>query len=162
MIKLVLCGVLAAGAATGVGFGAASATTAAATTPTCVSAHLKPVFGGQQGAAGTLQDTWRLRNVGAATCQLKGYPAVHNYRADGRPLATSVTHLGTPQTVMLAPGEHASFALRYANPAIAGCAAQPAAMLTIRAPGSALPVITQRGERACLGQLRETPLVHGG
>lgn len=164
MIKLVFCATLAAGAAA-IGLTAAGATTvtpAAAPTPTCVPGHLKPAYGGRQGAAGTLQDTWRLTNVGTTTCQLDGYAAVHNYRSDGRPLPTSVTHLGTPHVVLLTPGQHASFALRFTDPGVLGCVPSPAAMLTIRTPGSTLPLITQRGERACHGALRETPLVHGG
>ncbi len=161
MIKIVVCAALAASGAVVVGLSAADATTTA-TTPTCAPARLVPVFGGRQGAAGTLQDTWRLRNVASSSCHLSGYPVVHNYRADGRPLPTSVTHLGTPHTVLLAPGQHASFALRFTDPGILNCTPEPAAMLTIRAPGTALPVITRRGERACGGKLRETPLVHGG
>jgi hypothetical protein len=160
MIKILACGALAVGAVA-VALGAAPATSAT-TTPVCAAAHLKPIYGGSQGAAGTLQDTWRLRNVGSTTCHLDGYPTVTNYRADGRPLRTSVTHLGTPATVVLTAGQHASFELRYTNPAILNCTPEPAAMLTIRAPGTARPVITQRGEKACRGELRETPLVHGG
>jgi uncharacterized protein DUF4232 len=140
------------------GAGASSA----ATTPTCTSARLQPIFGGSQGAAGTIQDTWRLRNTATVTCRLAGYPVVQNYRADGRPLRTSVTHLGTPSTVILTPGQHASFRLRYPNPGILNCPPEPAAMLTIRAPGTALPDIGSRGEKACRGELKETPLIHGG
>jgi hypothetical protein len=164
MIKLVLGAVLTAGAAAG-GLAAAAASTAtptAALTQACVPGHLKPAFGGRQGAAGTLQDTWRLTNVGTAACQFGGYATVHNYRSDGRPLPTSVTHLGTPHAVLLAPGQHASFALRFTDPGVLGCVPSPAAMLTIQAPGTTLPLITQRGERSCHGVLKETPVVHGG
>jgi hypothetical protein len=161
MIKIAVAGALAAGALAA-GLTAASATTTTATTPTCVSAHLRPVFGGSQGAAGTIGDTWRLRNVGSTTCQMSGYPVVHNYRADGRPLRTTVTHIGSAHAVVLTPGQHASFNLLYTNPGILNCQPQPAAQMTIRTPGAALPVITGRGERACKGNLRETPLIHGG
>jgi Protein of unknown function (DUF4232) len=160
MIKRIGSVVLVLGA-TAAGLTQVSASSAA-TTPNCTSARLRPVFGGSQGAAGTIGDTWRLVNVGTITCYLSGYPAVHNYRSDGRPLPTSVTHTGTPSTVTLTPGQHASFVLLYTNPGILNCTPEPAAMLTIRAPGTALPDIGARGEKACAGKLRETPLVHGG
>src|SRR5205814_2291637 len=133
MIKQVACTALVVGAAALVLTGV-SASSAAVTTPACTSAGLKPIFGGSQGAAGTIQDTWRLRNAAAVTCTVAGYPEVHNYRADGRPLRTSVTHLGTSSTVTLAPGQHASFRLRYPNPGILNCTPEPAAMLTIQVP----------------------------
>lgn len=161
MIKLATTVVLAAGVTASV-LAATASSTGAVTTPTCRSAALRPVFGGSQGGAGTLEDTWRLRNVGAVTCKLAGFPAVRNYRADGRPMAVSITHAGTAQSVTLTPGQHASFTLRYTNPAILNCTPQPAAALTIQAPGTALPVIGSRGEQACQGRLTETALVHGG
>jgi hypothetical protein len=160
MIKRILLGAAATAVVVG-GVTVAHASSAAAT-PTCAAANLRPAYGGFQGAAGTFQDTWRLRNVGHATCQLNGYPVVTNYRSDGRPLPTHVSHLGTPHTVALGPGQHASFALRYTDPGVLGCTPQPAARLTIQPPGSARPVITGRGEKTCKGVLRETPLVHGG
>jgi hypothetical protein len=160
MLKFVVCAALAAGGLTAAGFGVAAATGSATATPTCRPAHLLPVFGGSQGAAGTLQDTWRLKNVGSAACTVSGFPAVRNYRADGRPLPTSVTHLGTAGTVLLAPGARAEFSLRYTDPGIANCTPEPAAMITIRVPDTALPVIGSRGVHACHGVMKETPLVH--
>lgn len=160
MIKHVIAATAATSALV---FGLTGATASSArVTPTCGAAVLRPVFGGFQGAAGTFQDRWRLRNVGSATCHVRGYPTVTNYRSDGRPLPMSVSHLGTAGTVVLPPGQHASFNLRYTDPGILGCTPQPAARLTIQPPGAARPVITNRGVRACRGQVRETPLVHGG
>jgi hypothetical protein len=160
MIKQVLAGAVATAALV---FGlTAAAASSARVAPTCRAVVLRPAFGGSQGAAGTFQDRWRLRNVGSATCRLRGYPTVTNYRRDGRPLPMSVSHLGVARTVLLTPGQHASFNLRYTDPGIANCTPQPAARLTIQPPGSARPVITGRGVRACRGQVRETPLVHGG
>lgn len=160
MIKIVVCGVLVAGTAVA-GLTAASASLPPSP-PACAAVNLRPAYGGFQGAAGTFQDLWRLRNVGHTNCRLKGYPTVNNYRADGRPLFTSVSHLGAPRTILLAPNQHASFALRYTDPGVLNCTPEPAAMLTIQTPGAARPVITQRGEKACGGKLQETPLIHGG
>jgi Protein of unknown function (DUF4232) len=134
----------------------------AALVATCHSRNLRPVFGGREGTAGTLHDHWRLVNVGTSQCSVTGFPTVHNYRADGRPLPTSVTQSGTPGPVTLQPGQHASFILSYPEPGNLGCTPQPAARMTIQPSISELVLITNRGERSCHGQLDETPLVHGG
>jgi hypothetical protein len=128
----------------------------------CRSRNLRPVFEGRDGAAGTLHDHWRLVNVGSASCGVGGFPIVHNYRADGRPLPTSTTHSGSASSVTLAPGQHASFILSFPEPGNLGCTAQPAARMTIQTAANQLPLITDRGERSCHGHLNETPLVHGG
>ena len=139
----------------------AAANSAARTAPTCGAMALRPSAGQSQGAAGTLQDTWRLTNVGAVTCQMKGYAKVVNYRHDGRPLPMSITHRGTPHVVTLAPGQHARFNLRYPNPAIRGCTAQHPAHMTIQTPGAHSPVIATGGLPSCAGAASESPLVHG-
>jgi hypothetical protein len=128
----------------------------------CKSRLLKPVFGGTDGAAGTLHDKWRVVNKDVASCSVSGFPTVTNYRADGRPLPTAVTQTGKFGVVVLAPGQHASFVLSYPDPGIAGCTPQPAARMTIFVTGTQLPLIASRGERACPGTLQESPLVHGG
>ena len=128
----------------------------------CKSRNLKPVFGGRDGTAGTIHDVWRLKNVGTSTCTVSGFPTVTNYRADGRPLPTSVTQNGKFSQVFLDPGEHASFVLSFPDPGVVGCTVQPAARMTILVPNTTLPLITSRGERACPGTLEESPLVHGG
>lgn len=136
--------------------------TGAALVTTCQPALLRPAFAGTDGAAGTLHDKWRLRNVGTHTCTVQGFPAVQNYRADGRPLRTSARHSGTPSPALLTPGQHASFFLSYPEPGNLGCTGEPAARMTIRVPNTTVPLIARRGERACHGHLQETPLVHGG
>jgi hypothetical protein len=120
------------------------------------------VFAGRDGTAGTLHDKWRLFNVGSSSCGVGGFPIVHNYRSDGRPLPTSTTHSGSASSVTLNPGQHASFVLSFPDPGIVGCTPQPAARMTIQTAADELPLITSRGERSCHGHLDETPLVHGG
>jgi hypothetical protein len=160
MIKLIAAGTALVGAS--VGIVVASETSSAALAATCHSRVLRPVFAGTDGTAGTLHDHWELVNVGTATCSVSGFPTVHNYRADGRPLPTSTTHSGSPTTVTLHPGEHASFFLSYPEPGNVGCTPQPAARMTIQPGTTELPLITNRGEKSCHGHLDETPLVHGG
>jgi hypothetical protein len=130
-------------------------------TPVCAASQLRPSFGTSTGAMGTLQDTWRVTNVGGHACHFSGYPAVVNYRSDGRPLPMHIGRMGTPQTVVLAPGRHASFDLRFGDPGILGCTAEHPARMTIRTPGARLPVIVSRGLASCHGRAGESPLRHG-
>lgn len=161
MIKLI-AGVTAVASAATVGIVVASNASSAALVASCKARYLRPVFAGSQGAAGSVYDKWRLFNVGSSTCGVGGFPVVHNYRSDGRPLPTSTTQSGSGGSVILNPGQHASFILSFPNPGIAGCTAQPAARMTIQTALSELPLITGRGEKSCHGDLNETPLVHGG
>ena len=161
MIKLI-AGATAVAVAATIGVVVASEASSAALVANCKSRNLRPVFGGRDGTAGTLHDKWRLFNVGTSPCGVTGFPTVHNYRADGRPLPTSTTQSGTASLVTLAPGQHASFILSFPEPGNLNCTAQPAARLTIQTLPTELPLITSRGERSCHGQLDETPLVHGG
>lgn len=161
MIKiLAACAAVAAGAVTSVVVGIPQAGSAASP-PRCTAGQLRPIFNVVGGGGGHLQDAWLLRNMGASRCQLSGFPEVHNYRADGRSLPTTVTHTGTPQAVILLPGQRASFTLMFADPSVTGCTPEPAEMMTIRVPNTGLPVIGDHGVKACKGALTETPLVHG-
>jgi hypothetical protein len=132
-----------------------------ASSPVCGASQLRPSFGMSDGAMGTLQDTWRVTNVGAHACHFTGYPTVVNYRNDGRPLPMDISHMGTPHTVVLTHGQHASFDLRYHNPGIIGCTGENPAHMTIKTPGAALPVIVAHGLPSCGGQASESPLRHG-
>lgn len=161
MLKLI-AGISATAAAAAVSIVVVGDASSAALVAQCTSRNLRPVFEGRDGAAGTLHDHWRLVNVGTATCGLSGFPIVHNYRADGRPLRTTTTHAGSASTVTLTPGQHASFILSFPEPGNLGCTPQPAARMTIQTAANQLPLITARGEQSCHGQLTETPLVHGG
>jgi hypothetical protein len=161
MIKLI-AGTSAVLGAAAFGVVVASDASSAALVAPCHSRVLRPAFGGTEGTAGTLHDHWRLKNVSTGTCSVTGFPTVHNYRADGRPLPTTVSQSGTPGVVTLHPGQHASFILSYPEPGNVGCTPEPAARMTIQPAVSELVLITNRGERSCHGQLSETPLVHGG
>jgi hypothetical protein len=131
------------------------------TTPVCSSNQLRPAFGRGQGAAGTLQDTWRVTNEGTHTCRMSGYARVQNYRPDGRTLPTHVSHMGTPHNVVLTPGQHASFDLRYPNPGAINCTGEHPARMTIQTPGARAPVIVSGGLPSCNGKASESPLRHG-
>lgn len=162
MIKiLATCAAVGAAAVTAVVLGSPQASSAAGP-PRCTPFQLKPTFVIVGGGAGHLQDAWSLRNTGTGRCQLSGFAEVHNYRADGRLLPATVTHTGTPRTVVLLPQQHASFTLTFVAPNVAGCTPQSAARMTIRVPNTGLPVIGNHGVPACKGVMTEGPLVHGG
>lgn len=162
MLKSVVAGVgVAVCAAVTVGVTVSDAGAEQQTTPVCTASQLRPSFGMSQGAAGTLQDTWRVTNEGGHACQMSGYARVVNYRPDGRPLPMNITHMGTAHTVVLTPGQHASFDLRYPNPGTIGCTGENPARMTIQTPGAALPVIASGGLHSCHGQASESPLRHG-
>ena len=78
--------VFAAAAAVTVGVGVGVtvvATPVGATTPTCRASQLRPVFDGQEGAAGTTYDLWHFVNFGN-TCQTIGFVGALNFGSDGR------------------------------------------------------------------------------
>ena len=161
MIKLI-AGTSAVLSAVAVGVFVPGDASSAAIVAPCHSHQLRPVFGFREGTAGALHDHWRLFNVSTSPCAVSGFPVVHNYRADGRPLPTSVSSSGTPTVVTLQPGQHASFILSYPEPGNLNCTGEPAARMTVQTAPTELVLITNRGERSCHGQLSETPLVHGG
>jgi hypothetical protein len=161
MIKLI-AGATALASAVVLGALAGTAASGATLVANCQSRNLKPVYGGTDGAAGTLHDRWRIVNTGGGSCGVGGFPTVVNYRADGRPFVTSVTQTGTFGPVILSAGQHASFVLSYPQPGNVGCTPQHAVRMTIQVPNTAQPLIASRGERACAGTLQESPLVHGG
>jgi hypothetical protein len=162
VLKSVMAGVgVAVCAAVTVGVTISNAGAEQSASPVCSATQLRPAFGTSQGGAGTLQDTWRVTNMGAHTCHMSGYARVQNYRPDGRPLPTHVTHMGTPHTVVLTPGQHASFDLRYPNPGTINCTGEHPARMTIQTPGARLPVIVSGGLPSCHGQASESPMRHG-
>ena len=162
MVRYLLIGIAMCTAVT-VGLTISSAADAQrrTTPPICQASQLQPSFGTGQGGAGTLQDTWRVTNVSGRTCAMTGYPTVVNYRAGGRPLPMGISHMGTPHTVILRHAQHASFDLRYTNPAIGQCTAEHPAHMTIHTPGARLPVIVTNGLPSCRGRASESPLRHG-
>ena len=161
MIRYLIAGIAVCAAVTiGVTISNASAEQSA-TAPTCQASQLTPSFGTGQGGAGTLQDTWRVTNVSGRTCRMTGYATVVNFRPDGRPLPMGITHMGTPHTVVLTHGQHASFDLRYPNPGAINCKGEKPAHMTMRTPGARLPVIATNGLPSCRGRASESPLRHG-
>lgn len=163
------------------GFSLVLATTAAATVaatawagrttwPYCGGVVLKGSFGESSGAAGTIIVTAILRNTGAKTCSVRGYPALQLLAANGKPLPTRVTHGGLApldrpvQTVVLRPGKSATVRISYSD-VIRGSEARcpTARTLLVKPIGAGTAVrIGSAAIGACdHGHLRESPLLAG-
>jgi hypothetical protein len=87
---------------------------------TCQPWQLSLTPAGGSAATGHRLDIYALQNTSQISCTLYGYPGMQMYGASGAALPTTVIRGGafefldvTPQTVTLAPGDRASFALGF-------------------------------------------------
>lgn len=87
---------------------------------TCQPWQLSLTPAGGSAATGHRKDIFAFQNTSQIACTLYGYPGMQMYDATGSDLPTTVIRGGafefrdvTPQTVMLAPGGQASFALGF-------------------------------------------------
>lgn len=88
----------------------------------CQPAGLAATVAGTQGAAGTIEVTLALRDVGPASCALEGYPGLQLLDSAGNQLPTSVIRGGSYQftnfaasPVVLAAGQSAYVNLGYSD-----------------------------------------------
>jgi len=77
----------------------------------CAASALRGSDQGNEGAAGTIWYTVRLRNASARTCTVKGSPEVRLLDAFGQPLFVSGPARPDGSVVTLRPGAAAQFAL---------------------------------------------------
>jgi hypothetical protein len=161
--KKLLAGALASAAAVATGVAVLGAP-ASATIPNCSSTGLQVHYEFANGTAGTVYDVWQLTNISSATCHLQGYVTFRNFAPDGRPYGSSIVQQGTPSLVTLAHGQHASFAFGVQDPSITGCTPENAVNMILFIPnvGVTAPILAGRGEKACGGQVKATPLQFGG
>ncbi|HET7660761.1 MAG TPA: DUF4232 domain-containing protein [Oryzihumus sp.] len=147
-------------------------TTAAAPTAgmPCRGQALAGRLASSDGAAGHIHLVVALRNIGGVECTLDGFPAVGLVAQDGSALPVRATHDGdlafparTPSTVVLAPGEVASFDLGFSHVPAGGQTSCPAAQsLAVTTPGDSHPVAVQAVADPCDGgHLAVSPLVAG-
>ena len=84
----------------------------------------------------------------------------------GRSVAAHVPASGggaVTHTIVLVHGQHASWTLRYTDPGAINCKPENAVSMIVYPLDNFLPVLAQKGERACKGNLKyESPLVFGG
>ena len=96
---------------------------AAAAPPTrCHTAGLQVAFTGSEGAAGTIVDSFRLRNIGTSPCTIYGFVGMQMLDASGRAFATRVVRNGGlfstqagPARFLLEPGSAASFQVAWSD-----------------------------------------------
>jgi hypothetical protein len=151
-------------------------TTATKTTTTplaagtaCTASHLTPSFIGSNGAAGTIELGFALKNTGSTTCHTYGWPGVELLSSDGVGLPTNATRtttdvLGdTPANALaLKPGEQASFRLIASDFAAGGGNCENARQLQIYAPDDTvtMKVAISGGVPAC-GRATLSPMMPG-
>lgn len=151
---------------------APQATTAPASTAgmPCRGQALAGRLASSDGAAGHIHLVVALRNIGGVECTLDGFPTVGLVAEDGSALPVRATHDGDlafparkPSTVVLAPGEVASFDLGFSHVPAGGQTSCPAAQsLAVTTPGDSHPVPVQVGADPCDGgHLAVSPLVAG-
>lgn len=144
-------------------------TTAIATGTACTASDLTPTFIGSNGAAGTIELGFALKNTGSTTCHTYGWPGVELLSSNGVGLPTNATRtttdvLGdTPANVLtLKPGEQASFRLIATGFAAGGGSCENASQLQIYAPDDTvtMKVAISGGVPAC-GKSTLSPMMPG-
>jgi uncharacterized protein DUF4232 len=144
-------------------------TTALVSGSACTASDLTPSFLGSNGAAGTIELGFALKNTGSTTCHTYGWPGVELLSSDGVGLPTNATRtttdvLGeTPANVLkLKPGEQASFRLIATDFASGGGNCDNASQLQIYAPDDTvtMKVAISGGVPAC-GRATLSPMMPG-
>ena len=131
LASIVVAGLVVAGASTGLaGLRADRVPPASSLTPpttSCTAPNLRAVAA-LQGAAGSVEGSLQLTNLGDKTCTLEGRPKVMLFESSGRPLSVSdlavppqwQAHAASPPAgwpvVRLSPGAVASIRVRWSNP----------------------------------------------
>ena len=146
-----------------------TSTTPQAVGASCTASQLTPSFLGSNGAAGTIELAFALKNTGSTVCHTYGWPGVELLDASGTGLPTNATRtttdvLGdTPASVLtLQPGEQASFRLIASDFASGGGDCANAAELQIYAPDDTvtMTVPISGGVPAC-GKATLSPMLPG-
>ncbi|MHB8681105.1 MAG: DUF4232 domain-containing protein [Acidimicrobiales bacterium] len=138
--------------------GASSSTTGAGTTH-CLAADLAVSVAGSEGAAGTNEITFALRNSSSSTCAMEGFPGAQLYDASGAALPTTVVRGGSynftnfaPANVVLAPGAIADFNMGYSDVPTGNSGQCPtAASLWITPPDDVDHAVVTEQIQACSG-----------
>jgi len=102
--------------------GAGTTTTGASPGLACAASALAMSVAGSEGAAGTLEVTYALRNSSSSSCPMDGFPGAQLLSSSGAELPTRVVRGGSypftnlaPSPVVLAPGQTAYFNMGYSD-----------------------------------------------
>ncbi|HUI02337.1 MAG TPA: DUF4232 domain-containing protein [Acidimicrobiales bacterium] len=153
---------------------ARSTSTTGATGPTttaagvaCAASALAVSVVGSQGAAGTFELTFALRNTSGTPCPMKGFPGAQLLSSTGAQQTTHVVpgtgHTFTdfaPAQVVLAGGQTAYFNLAYSDVPTDGESSCPtAAKIEITPPGASdHALVTQQMQVCASGTLTVSPV----
>jgi hypothetical protein len=138
--------------------------------PYCSGTQLKGHWGESSGAAGTIIVTAILKNTGAGTCAVRGYPALQLIAPSGRKQHTVVTRGGLEpldlpvKTVVLRPGRSATVRIAYSDVPHDNetrCPESRALLVTPPAAGGAVRIGNAPIAACGHGHLRESPLLAG-
>lgn len=134
----------------------------------CQNIQLNATFVRSSGAAGTIVNMYRLRNLSGSTCTLYGYPGAIMAGNNWVTIYTVVQRGGgfaivnkRPHTVRLAPGGSAYFVLQYSDVQSPGQTCPRAKYLMIFAPNNHLPIVTYAapgGVAPCGGKFIASPV----
>ncbi len=137
----------------------------------CAAGHLTMSVVGSQGAAGTFELTFALRNSSTSACPMDGYPSAQLLDASGTELPTHVVSGGnyqftnfSPAPVQLAPGATAYFNLAYSDVPTGGETTCPTAAQIEVTPPHAVDhdVVTEQVVACAAGTLTVSPVFSAG
>lgn len=135
-----------------------------ATSPArCSPVQLRASVGQQTGGAGSVFTTVVLRNVGARSCTLRGYPGVSLLDRQRRQIGrTARWDPGVVRLVTLPPGGAASTLVHTLNPGVGTTTClPPSTTLRLYPPGGYIALFVPAHLSECLGTLGVLPVVPG-
>lgn len=136
----------------------------------CRAAQLAGAVAGTAGAAGTLETTVALRNVGPSSCVLEGYPGIQLADASGNALATDVARGGghsftdfAASPVVVAAGQSAYVNLGSSDVPVGTTPCEQAASLWLTPPGDVSHLVIGGSLTACdAGKVSVSPVFAAG
>ena len=136
---------------------------AAAAAPECGTATLRASIGGSDAGAGNIYTTLVLRNIGHATCLVRGYPGVSLLDRQGHQIGRAAARTVAPaRTIVLRPGGAASTVIHTLNPGVGTNACLgPSVALRVYPPDQRKALLVPALLSECLGMLEVRPLVAG-
>ena len=156
------------------GEGATSAPTSSTTSVPAALAHcqaagLSGSAEGTAGAAGTIEITVQLRNIGTAGCTIEGYPGLQLVDSNGAELHTSVIRGGSYRftdlvaaPVTLPAQASAYFNVGYSDVPSGQSACEDGAALWVTPPDDVDHVVVTQQSTVCSGTLTVSPVFGAG
>jgi hypothetical protein len=135
----------------------------------CLATGLSGSVEGTEGAAGTIEITVQLRNIGTAACTVEGYPGLQLVDATGAELHTSVIRGGSFRftdlvavPVTLAAQASAYFNVAYSDVGSGPGACESAAAVWVTPPDDVDHVVVTGQSTVCSGTLTVSPVFGAG